>query len=217
MNDRTHYLELAAAFSRGVLGLDRATPALEAVERVERAGLRLGKFKRNAELPRVRRALGVLMGFAPTRVLDIGSGRGTFLFPLLDEMPGAEVLALELACQRSRDLGAMARGGVDHLQPLRGDVTAIPVVDRSVEVVTILEVLEHLERPEAAAAEVIRAARRAVIASVPSKPDTNPQHIQLLTAPTLQRLLLDAGARRVTVDAVRGHLIAVATTEPLRP
>lgn len=44
-------------------------------------------FKRTAALPRVRKVLGILHGLGPESVLDVGSGRGVFLCPLLDGIP----------------------------------------------------------------------------------------------------------------------------------
>jgi hypothetical protein len=78
-------------------------------------------------------------------------------------------------------------------------------------VVTVLEVLEHLERPEAAAREVLRVARRAVIASVPSREDNNPQHVRLFDRASLTALFAGAGARRIKIDYVLNHMICVAT------
>jgi hypothetical protein len=75
---------------------------------------------------------------------------------------------------------------------------------------TVLEVLEHQENPLPLAREAVRLARRFVIASVPSKPDDNPEHVQLFTGETLKALLMDAGAVRVSIDYVLGHIIAVA-------
>ena len=50
----------------------------------------------------------------------------------------------------------------------------------------------------------------AVVATVPSHEDDNPHHLHLLDAKRLQALLGAAGARRVTIDGVRGHLVALA-------
>jgi hypothetical protein len=79
-----------------------------------------------------------------------------------------------------------------------------------VDGVTILEVLEHLARPHLAAAEAVRVSRRFVVASVPSKPDDNPEHVRLFSGASLEGLLRDAGARSVRLDYVPGHIVAVA-------
>ena len=69
------YTEFAAAFCRGRLGLAPDLSEAASLAAGIDAGLRLFRFKRNAELPRVRRVLGVLRGLGPQDVLDIGSGR----------------------------------------------------------------------------------------------------------------------------------------------
>ena len=74
-----------------------------------------------------------------------------------------------------------------------------------------LEVLEHLVEPARAVRELVRVARRFVVASVPSKEDDNPEHIQLFDGAALERMFTDAGARSVTVTYVRGHIVCVAT------
>src|SRR5262245_31177447 len=95
------YTRLAAAYVRGMCGpaaddavlfsapLDTLDAAqLDALVQIGRAAeLRLHRFKRTMGLPRVARVLGILKGMAPTELLDIGSGRGAFLWPLLDAFP----------------------------------------------------------------------------------------------------------------------------------
>src|SRR5512145_1864372 len=88
-----YYSHFAACFCRGRLGLPIETCDDEALSCGEKAALRLFKWKRNAELPRVRRVLGILRSFSPESLLDVGSGRGTFLWPLLDELPSMRVTA----------------------------------------------------------------------------------------------------------------------------
>lgn len=207
----TWYLDLAAASVRGALGLS-GDDSLSICRKGVARGLRLQRFKRNAELPRVRRVLGALAGLGPHDLLDLGSGRGTFLWSLLDRFPWLPVTSMDFSVERARQLGWVARGGVERLRAFRGDMTSLPLEEDACDVVTALEVLEHLERPERAAAEIVRVARRFAIVTVPSKPDDNPEHIQLFTARSLEALFRDAGARDVKIDGVPGHFFALVTT-----
>ena len=75
--------------------------------------------------------------------------------------------------------------------------------------VTLLVPLRHAHDPVAAATEALRLARRAVVVTVPSVPDDNPEHVRLFDKASLTALFVGAGARRVAVDGVRGHLVAV--------
>ena len=173
-------------------------------------GLRLHRFKRAMGLPRVGKVLGILKGLRPADLLDIGSGRGAFLWPLLDAFPDLPVTALDRLDFRAADIAAVHAGGFRSLTSILGDVTALTFDQDSFDVVTMLEVLEHVPDPARALREVCRVARRFVVLSVPSAPDNNPEHIHLLSSATLQTLLQAAGADRVTFEHVHGHLIAVA-------
>jgi hypothetical protein len=106
-----YFTELANAFVRGKLSRADGT-----IEDGINAGLRLHKFKVNSELPRVQRVLGILRGVAPENLLDIGSGRGTFLWPLLSAFPELRVTAVDSSQWRSRDLAAVRRGGIERLE-----------------------------------------------------------------------------------------------------
>jgi len=77
-------------------------------------------------------------------------------------------------------------------------------------VVTLLEVLEHILAVERALAEACRVAQQFVVLSVPSHADDNPEHIHLFDKSALTALLKRHGARRITVEYVLNHLIAIA-------
>lgn len=211
----SHYLPLAAAYVRGALG--EAPPGLgdddeAAVARGLAAGLELHRFKRSAQLPRVRAVLGALRGLAPGRLVDLGSGRGVFVWPVLDALPDLPITATDLLERRTAVFGCVARGGIARLSAVRADMTALPFADGSADCVTALEVLEHLpgDGPERAAREALRVARAAVIATVPSHEDGNPEHVHLFDGPRLGAMFRAAGARRVTIEHVLNHIVAVA-------
>jgi 2-polyprenyl-3-methyl-5-hydroxy-6-metoxy-1,4-benzoquinol methylase len=218
---------LAAAYVRGALraetelaGDDRLLAApldaladadLAAIVQLGHArGLRLHRFKRTMGLPRVHAVLGILRGIGPSELLDIGSGRGAFLWPLLDAMPWLPVTAADVLDHRVVDMERVAAGGVATLTAARADVTDLPFPDRSFDVVTALEVLEHIADTAAALRSALRVARRFAVISVPSRPDDNPEHIHLFSAAQLTALLREHGAARVAIEQVPGHLIAVA-------
>lgn len=227
--DTPLYTLLAAAYVRGALpdlaGVNVALLRLplESLDDVQldqlimlgRAhGLRLHRFKRTMGLPRVGKVLGILKGLLPTELLDVGSGRGAFLWPLIDAFPHLPITALDKLDYRVADIQAVHDGGVGLLSAVHGDVTHMPFDERQFDVVTLLEVLEHIPNPAAALAEVCRVSRRFVVLSAPSKPDTNPEHLHLFDAAQLDRLLLHAGATRVRFEYVPGHVIAIARVAP---
>lgn len=104
---------LAAAYVRGAAretGTPRLPPALgetplealtggeltEIVSAGKAAGLKLHYFKRKDDLPRVTSVLDFLRGVQPESLLDVGSGRGAFLFPFLRDFPDVPVTAVDL-------------------------------------------------------------------------------------------------------------------------
>src|ERR1700733_13410363 len=63
--------------------------------------------KANSELPRVQRVLGSLRRLAPDNLLDIGSGRGTFLWPLLAAFLQLPVTSVDSSERRTTDAAAV--------------------------------------------------------------------------------------------------------------
>jgi ubiquinone/menaquinone biosynthesis C-methylase UbiE len=205
-----YYLDLAAAYVRGKLPEAPDLPPAELLAFGRQAGLDFDQFKRKEVLPRVRRVFGLLRALAPADLLDVGSGRGAFLWPLLDTFPQLRVTAGDVLPHRLADLQAVAAGGIDRLRVAALDINRLDLPDDAVEGVTVLEVLEHLPSPARAVAEAVRVARRFVVASVPSRPDDNPEHLHLFDRRSLAALFAAAGVGRLSVDFVLNHMVALA-------
>jgi len=221
---------LAAAYIRGISRrtglpaldaeyLDQPLDALsdEALRRIYRAGqaaeLKLYRFKDHTDLPRVQKVLGFLRAIWPESLLDVGSGRGVFLFPFLKNFPGVPVTSLDLLDYRVEFLNDVRLGGIDQLTALNENICRWQMPDKSFDVVTLLEVLEHIPDVAEAVRAAVRLARRYVVVTVPSKPDNNPEHIHLLTKDVLTDLFGQAGCTRLKFDGVPGHLFLVASID----
>lgn len=222
---------LAAAFVRGLwkdpelaypadrrLQLDTPFECLAAadIERIVRwaddCGIRLQRFKRTSDIPRVRRVLHLLHGIDPASLLDVGCGRGMFLWPLLDAFPSLKVRAVDNEEGRVRVVQAVTRGGVSRLAGGIDNATHLVAENASFEVVTLLEVIEHVPEVMRALVEAVRVAKRYVVISVPDRGVGSPQNTHLLSAERLSEMLILAGASRVTIDSVPDHIIAIGKT-----
>jgi SAM-dependent methyltransferase len=209
MQAPTHYESYVGAFMRGRTLQDGAPPVTDAPSNAP--DLPLHYFKRVPLLPRIQWALGVLHSLRPLNLLDVGSGRGKFLWPLLDAFPTLPVTAVDADPRRVRDLEAVHLGGVERLAVRHADAAHLPFEDGAFDVVSLLEVLEHIPTPAPALAEALRVAQRALLISTPSKPDENPKHLHLFTEVDLRGMLAGLGVKQVKVHQVPGHWVVVAS------
>ncbi len=131
------------------------------------------------------------------------------MWPMLEELESTPVTAIDASESRAKEIQIVADGGVTGLRACHMDARVIEFADDEFDVVTMFEVLEHIADAEVAAREAVRVARRFVIASVPSKPDSNPHHVRLFSGETLEEMFLNAGAAGVNVSYVLNHTIAV--------
>ena len=175
--------------------------------------LKLYRFKEKEDLPRVKAVLGFLRAVSPTSLLDVGSGRGAFLFPFLREFPYTPVASLDILPHRVEFLQMIRDGGVERLSALLEDIGAWDAPDGSFDVVALLEVLEHIPDVERAVRNAVRLAGRYIVVSAPSKPDNNPEHIHLLTKDRLTELFFAAGVDKLHFSGVNGHLLMTATKD----
>ena len=184
------------------------------VEMGEKTGQKLYPFKTGkAELPRVRQVLGFLHGIEFDTLLDVGSGRGVFLLPFMEEFPQVLVTSLDLLDKRVTFLNELAAGGYTQLTAYNKNICDQLFPDNSFDVVTLLEVLEHIPEAGKAVEAAVKMAKKYVVVSVHSKEDDNPEHIHLLTKDMLTKLFDAAGCSRLHFSGVNGHLIMMATIE----
>ncbi len=175
------------------------------------AELKVYRFKNtHEELPRVKRVIGFLKSIAFESLLDVGSGRGVFLLPFMEQFPWVEVTSVDLLEERVAFLNELSDGGMSALNAIRADICSCPFSENSMDVVTLLEVLEHIPDVASAVRAAVKLARKFVVVSVPSKEDNNPEHIHLLTKEKLTELFVAAGCANLHFDGVNGHLIMIA-------
>lgn len=180
----------------------------------EKMGIKLYYFKNSdRQLPRVNKVLGFLKGIYFDSLLDVGSGRGVFLLPFLDEFPYVQVTSIDILDKRINLLSDLSNGGIDQLNVKKADLCDQPYANNSFDVVTLLEVLEHIPDVEKAISSAVNMARKYVVVTVPSKEDDNPEHIHLLTKDKLTAYFNACGVKKLSFDGVPGHLFMIAKLE----
>ena len=207
-------LSLPAALLEAPLGALTRREQEEILRIGRAAGLKLYHFKRShGELPRVKAMLGFLRTQSFDSLLDVGSGRGAFLWPLMDAFPALRVSSADILPHRVAFLDTVRLGGVARLSPVCADICSLSGESGAFDVVSLLEVLEHIPNVAAAVSSAVRLARRFVLVSVPSAADDNPEHIHLLTKEALTELFAAAGVFRLRFGGVNGHLLLFAAKE----
>lgn len=122
------------------------------------------------DLPAVQRAVyrvehdAVVAALPPVieRILDVGCGTGLLATRLREERPGAEVVGFDF----SAGMLAQARARAPELRWVRGDATALPFRDETVDVLTCTESFHwYPDQPAAVRdfARVLRPGGRALI------------------------------------------------------
>lgn len=167
-------------------------------------------FKRKNVLPRVKKTLGIIKGLCPDQILDIGYGRGAFLYPLLETNPQLKITIIDNDPRKIDTLVCLSKGGVHNIFPTVGDVQSLPFQDNVFDLVTALEVVEHLPNPLQGIKEIMRVSKKFAIISVPSKPDNNIQHLHFFGKEEMTELCNAGGAKNVSFEWVNGHMITIA-------
>ena len=153
-----------------------------------------------------RHLLGrAIRGLPPGRAMDIGAAGGGNTRVL--KAAGWSVTALEYGADGAEV--AAERG----LSVMRGDATALPVADDSLDLVVAFDVLEHIVDHDSAVAEVHRALRPGgrFLVAVPADPrlwsehDVAVDHVRRYTRTTLRDVLERGGFELDSMDAWNGR------------
>lgn len=166
-------------------------------------------FKEKDLLARVKIVLGFFKAINPESLLDVGSGRGVFLFPFLCEFPNCDVTSIDILERRVELLNNISVGGVSNLKALYADITSFKS-DKTFDCVSLLEVLEHIPNVKDAIKNAINLSNKYIIVTVPSKEDDNPEHLHLLTKDILTKYFNEFGVVNLKFSGVNGHLVLIA-------
>ena len=211
---RGYILNNNIQFDKEILDKDLASLTSSEIEKLKdfaiKKELKLYYFKEKEILPRVKIVLGYLKGIYPETLLDVGSGRGIFLFPLLKEFPNIKVHSIDILDKRFELLNNISTGGIANLVVDKKDITTYYSLTPLYDCVTLLEVLEHIPNVEGAIKNAISLSKKFIIISVPNKPDNNPEHIHFLTIEKLTNIFNSFGITNLKFSGVNGHLILVA-------
>lgn len=166
-------------------------------------------FKEKDILARVKIVLGFFRAINLTSLLDVGSGRGVFLFPFLCEFATCKVTSIDILERRVELLNNIRLGGVSNLKAIYGDIVNYKC-DEVYDCVTLLEVLEHIPDVKSAIKNAINLSKKYIVVTVPSKEDDNPEHIHLLTKDALTKYFNECGVTNLKFSGVNGHLCLIA-------
>jgi SAM-dependent methyltransferase len=108
---------------------------------------------------------GMLEGFSPQRILEVGVGEGHVTARVRERFPEASIIGVDLPDEELA--GDWRAAG---LACVFGDATRLPVPDGAFDLVLAIEVLEHIPSPDAALREIARVCSGTFIASVPFEP-----------------------------------------------
>ena len=181
----------------------------EAIQLAHRHSLKIHNFKKKDPPARVSKVLGILKGLNPSTILDVGSGRGVFLWPLVLAFPEIKISVIDINKKHTGDISAVSQGGINNLTAYTMSVLDMDFPDNFFDVVTLLEVLEHIEDTFNCLKEIIRVAKEYVILSVPSKMDDNEEHIHFFTPSDLRKSIADFNVKKIEISHVLNHIIIV--------
>lgn len=168
--------------------------------------------KYDRELLRIVKVLGILKSICPKEILDVGFGRGRSLWPIAYRLQKTKFLCLEKSVKYVRLVNAVHNGGVKRVRAIRKGIEDFESKKRY-EVITALEVMEHIPNVQEAMDNIIKLCDKYYIASVPSKPDNNPDHIHFFSEESFKKMIISSvqkhnrEIKKLSFEYVLNHMI----------
>ena len=177
----------------------------------EKHNLKLTFFQRVEPLPETVKVLDILRGISPDNVLDIGCGRGAFIWRLLDEYRNLSITAIDKEPQRIEKLESVIKGGIVNLSAKVMDARKMEDFPREAfDVTTALKVLEYVDEVEEAVAELCRVTKRFVIVQFPAHKDNNPEKKHFFTPEKMIELFKANDVMQIRMEKMSNYHILVA-------
>lgn len=175
----------------------------ELIDIAKNNDIKIFPFKRRT-LPRITAVLKDLKGLDGSTVLDVGTGRGTSIYPILSEFYPDTITCMDINLKALTRLYYVAKTH-EYISPIIWDIQ--DSYDEQFDIVLALEVLEHIPNVNAALENIWNCAKRFIFISVPSKEDDNPEHIHLLTKDFFDKFFKNKNVKEIKYSFVNGHMI----------
>ncbi len=224
-----YHERLASAFVRGTWAADNSQVKLlrtelfqkpisdltegdmrELIQMGNNQNLPLHIFSRPVNFTLFDRLVSLLKGIQPDNVLEVGSGRGLFLWQLLENFRYLSVTAVEQENRFVNLLQAVSKGGFGNLK-----VTHTPYYDLKplylfeYDLVLGINLLDYNELYESVFAEMCKLAKRFVIVTVSKGRNDNPRLVRSFNEADLKHLFLEQKIEHIKIETLDNHYIAV--------
>lgn len=189
-------------------GINIFLPFNEIILQIKKLGYKIRPFK-ISNIKRVEKTINILNGLEYNTHLDVGSGRGNFIFPYVEDIVNKDI-SLTIVEQLEKYCDIL-KSGLEYCNIDSKIINANFLYfseDTKYDIITLLEVLEHIPEWELALNKAIQLSSRYIVISVPSKEDSNPEHLHLIT-PTKVESFLDKNKINCTfkINGVSNHWI----------
>ena len=100
-------------------------------------------FLKRLENPRIKHCLGIARNLMPSTLLDIGSGKGFFLWGMLEVNPVIRITAVDMNNKLLERIAKVAKYSGASIETTDCNAEGMSFDDNMFEMVSMLEVMEH--------------------------------------------------------------------------